>query len=293
MNEHEHEHDRVVLATVAKRLRLPMAEVRTWPARYESTPRPFPRPDEGTYRWGEVLEWVDRRNMTLREIAEARGVSWHTIAFHRGNDAKFPPSAGQRPAEGRGRPQEVYDAAAITQFYRNKARSSAGRAVAGADRISHVGDPEERVDWKSIASRLKVNYNTVRTFPALYKDTDNPFPPKGDDGKHRWGDVVEWNARRLGSGRRAPHTDTGAKDTRSPAQRRARCPEGHDADEQVTDAVIADRFGVQPATVAVWRRKYESAPVPFPILDQSGTCRWGDVVAWDDWRHNPVDGPRK
>ncbi|TDD13160.1 hypothetical protein [Nonomuraea diastatica] len=296
MNDHEHDDavpqtrlaDRMDLNAIAERLKLPRDEVGEWPARYKATPRPFPRPYKGTYRWSEVEQWLDRRNMTVEEIADERGMSPHTIAFHRGNDAAFPPQTGRR-AQGRGRPQAVYDAAAIVLFYADKAHASAGRAVSGVDRILHRGDPDERVGWKTIAARLNVSYNTVRSFPALYRDTDNPFPLKGDDGKHRWGDVYKWNENRRGSGRRGPHTDTGAKDTRSPAQRRARRPEGFAPDEQVTDATIAERFGVGLATVSTWRSKYASAAVPFPPLDRANrTCLWGDVVAWDDWRHGAV-----
>jgi hypothetical protein len=144
--------------------------------------------------------------VTLEDIAKARGLSIHTVRFDRGNNPSWPEPVGRR-AGGRGRPALVYDRAAIDAFYLQKAASSP-QARAGPRNPRGTWPAEGRVDDREAASRLGVEYPTMRSYPAVYRRSANHFPVKGPDGKYRWGDLEDWDAGRQGSGRRGRRAET-------------------------------------------------------------------------------------
>jgi hypothetical protein len=114
--------------------------------------------------------------VTIPEIAKWRGVSVYVVRFDRANHAGWPAPVGARPVP-RGRPMHEYDARDIVRFYRAKEQASP-QARRGVRHRPARWSPNRRVDDWTIAERLGLSWHTVRSYPAVYARTANPFPPK-------------------------------------------------------------------------------------------------------------------
>lgn len=181
-------------------------------------PQPTPETPRTAPPSGEA---PGRRIVTLPEWAESRGLNLGSLRANwvgksvtdprSGQTVTFPQPCGSR-ATGRGPARHEYDEAELDRY--RAAKAAAVAATAGRRTPTGVYDPDEHVTDKVAAARLGINFNTFRSYTTLYRDGENPLPPKqgGKGGTRRWGDLLAWNERRSGgkgrrdSGPRAPAT---------------------------------------------------------------------------------------
>jgi hypothetical protein len=225
--------------------------------------------------------------VTIPEIAAWRGVSVYVIRFDRANHKGFPGPAGTRPVP-RGRPMLEYRARDVKDFYRSKEQASP-QARRGVRHRPGRWSPGRRVDDLTIAQRLGLSYHTVRSYPAVYAGTSNPFPPKF------YSVLLEYRARH---GDKPVTSNAIGRLAETLAPYSAAVTTGDDRTAYAVQLLIAEPAG--PETTRTWRELSEilcqeagtvvtkaTIDAGLPQRDvthaeatRDGMRRWGDIETW-------------
>lgn len=256
------------------------------------------RPARAADAAGGVLPELSGR-VTIPEIAEWRGVSVYVIRFDRANHEGWPEPVGARPVP-RGRPMHEYDARDIVRFFRAKEQASP-QARRGVRHRPGRWSATRRVDDETIAERLGLSWHTVRSYPAVYAGTANPFPPK-------WYSVlVEYQPRPGGKA----FTDKALRQLAGSLAGAGTWDDRWRSDRAAEITVDADRTGFTarlsvpgptgPEAARTWRElaaylcqeavtlvtkavtDAELPPVEVTRVEatRGGTRRWGDIEDWE------------